>query len=168
MLDWSACSPDLNPIKHVWNQPGRAVHLNTICVMYDCSYKRSGTDSHRPIVNSMRAGVAACIDARLLVPLNTESRYSWIITFVTSCVHVGICNFQCITHPSSHPCMSLIYPPPPNLPQNWHELAPVNGSQYAKLPINNILNYIRYGPKHLKFIAVQKSQTIFKLCNFPA
>ena len=35
--------------------------------------------------------------------------------------------------------------------QNWHDLAQVNGSQYAKLPIQNILNYTRYVPKHLKF-----------------
>ena len=44
-------------------------------------------------------------------------------------------------------CQKALY----NLPQNWHELAQVNGSQHGKLPIQNILNYIRYGPKHLKF-----------------
>ena len=52
--------------------------------------------------------------------------------------------FSASPHPSSHPCMSLNYAP-------IYLKIGMNGSQYAKLPIQNILNYIRYGLKHLKF-----------------
>ena len=56
--------------------------------------------------------------------------------------------FSASPHPSFHPCMSLNYAPTYlKIGMNLHKWMVVTD----KLPIQNILNYIRYGPKHIKF-----------------
>ena len=80
VLDWPACSPDLNPIEHVWDQLCRVVHQRltpgyNLCHVRQFLHKEWAilTQANiRTLVTNVRASVAACIDARLLVPLNTE------------------------------------------------------------------------------------------------
>ena len=80
VLDWPECSPDLNPIEHIWDQLCRAVHQRLTPKHNRChvrqflqeEWDRLTHANIRTLVTKMRARVAACIDARLLVPLNTE------------------------------------------------------------------------------------------------
>ena len=72
--------PDLNPIEHVWDQQGCAVHQrltpeHNLCHVRQFlqeEWDRLTQANIRTLVTNMSARVAACIDARLLVPLNTE------------------------------------------------------------------------------------------------
>ena len=71
-IDWSACSQDLNPIEHVWDQLGRAaqVRLNVNSTCADLrrflveEWDRLTQDNVQLLVHSMHRRCAACIAAR--------------------------------------------------------------------------------------------------------
>ena len=71
-INWPACSPDLSPIEHVWDQLGRAVQarLNVNSTRADLrrflveEWDRLPQDNVQRLVHSMRRRCAACIAAR--------------------------------------------------------------------------------------------------------
>ena len=71
-IDWPACSPDLNPIEHLWDQLGRAVQacLNVNSTRADLrtflvkEWDRLPQDNVQRLVHSMRRRCAACIAVR--------------------------------------------------------------------------------------------------------
>ena len=71
-IDWPACSPDINPIEHVWDQLGRAAQarLNVNSTRADLrrflveEWDRLTQDNVQLLVHSMRRRCAACIAAR--------------------------------------------------------------------------------------------------------
>ena len=70
-IDWSACSQDLNPIEHVWDQLGRAaqarLNVNSTCAdlrrFLVEEWDRLTQDNVQLLVHSMHRRCAACIAA---------------------------------------------------------------------------------------------------------
>ncbi len=70
-MDWPACSPDLNPIEHMWDQLGRAVRLRLTVhsTMADLrrflleEWDRIPMNNVQRLVHSMRRRCIACIAA---------------------------------------------------------------------------------------------------------
>ena len=70
-MDWTACSPDLNPIEYVWDQLGRAVRqrLNINSTLVDLrrymleEWDRLPMAKLQRLIHSMRRRCDACIAA---------------------------------------------------------------------------------------------------------
>ena len=72
VMEWPACSPDLNPIEHMWYQLGRAVRAH-ITPNHTLAHLRRFLQEEwdrlpqarvRTLINSMRRRCACCIEAR--------------------------------------------------------------------------------------------------------
>ena len=70
-MDWPACSPDLNPVEHVWDKLGRAVRkcrnlpstLLNLCQLLE-EWVRIPQRYIKTLINSMRRRCTVCRDAR--------------------------------------------------------------------------------------------------------
>ena len=72
VMGWPACSPDLNPIEHVWDQLGKAVRaritpqhtLMHLRRFLQDEWDRLPQHNIRVLINSMRRRCNCCVEAR--------------------------------------------------------------------------------------------------------
>ncbi len=78
-IEWLACSPDLNPIEHVWDKLGRTVRrcINQHNTLLDLRHYLHGQwnalheERIRRLINSMRQCCQACVSkGNLLLIVN--------------------------------------------------------------------------------------------------
>ena len=119
------CSPEAN----TWTQP---VPCTTVLTR---GVGQTHTGQY-PDISYKHEGKCCCMyRCTFIGPTKYWKMYSWIITFVISCVHMGICNFQCITPP----VFSFLYVCQVRSPNDGNKLGSSQLSPLSTLPVLRVL-----------------------------
>ena len=121
VLDWPACSPDLNPIEHVWDQLGRVVHqrLTPERQFFQEEWDILTQANIRTLVyNIMRASVCCMYRCAFIGP----TKY-WINVFMVNHLCYFLCTCGNLQFSVHHPTRLLIHVCRLILPQISSKLA---------------------------------------------